>query len=102
MKSTFLRFGKTNKVLSDNCPQYASRQVRHFTKTYDFTHETSSPEYFQSNGLLKHGKSTIGNRNLALLTVTTTSKTNFESHQIHLLHQTLILVTKLACYIQWH
>ena len=43
--------GITQKVVSDNGPQYASQDFTMFAKEYDFIHATSSPRYPQSNGL---------------------------------------------------
>ena len=50
MKSTMARHGLPSVVLSDNGPQFSSREIRQFAKQYGFKYVTSSPEYPQSNG----------------------------------------------------
>ena len=58
-KSIFSRHGIPSIVISDNGPEYASRKYRQFAKQWDFQHETSSPEYPQSNGLVERTIQTI-------------------------------------------
>ena len=50
MQSIFAIHGIPDVVISDNGPQYASREFRAFASTYGFTHGTSSPRYPQANG----------------------------------------------------
>ena len=50
MKSIFSEFGIPSKLISDNGPQYASEEFRKFTVEYGIKHQTSSPNYPQSNG----------------------------------------------------
>jgi transposase InsO family protein len=50
LKSSFSRFGIPGDVISDNGPQYTSREFSHFARTWGFHHTTSSPGYPQSNG----------------------------------------------------
>ena len=50
MKSIMARHGLPSVVVSDNGPQFSSREFTQFAKQYGFKHVTSSPEYPQSNG----------------------------------------------------
>jgi transposase InsO family protein len=50
LKSIFSRHGIPETVMSDNGPQYTSKEFKEFAKCYNFTHITSSPHYPQSNG----------------------------------------------------
>ena len=74
----FTTHGIPEIVFSDNGPPFNSRTFAQFAKDYHFTHQTSSPEYPQSNGkveatikiaknIIKKTKKTNGNINLALL-----------------------------------
>ena len=49
MKSIMARHGLPSVVVSDNGPQFSSREFRQFAMQYGFKHETSSLEYPQSN-----------------------------------------------------
>ena len=90
MKSSLLRFTIPEEIVSDNESQYTSRELREFTKVYNFRHMTSSPEYPQNNGLaertnqtvkktLKKARLSLEGLYLALLALTTTPKANFKS-----------------------
>ena len=50
-KDSFGRHGIPEEIVSDNGPQYTSKQFRNFVKNLKITHTTSSPHYPQSNGL---------------------------------------------------
>ena len=75
MKSIMARHGLPSVVVSDNGPQFSSREFREFAMQYGFKHVTSSPEYPQSNGnavqivkrLLKKAKENYEDPYLALL-----------------------------------
>lgn len=50
LKTVFSVFGIPETFLSDNGPNYVSKDFVNFTKDYGFTHVTSSPLYAQANG----------------------------------------------------
>ena len=51
--------GIPSTFLGDNGPQFDSREMREFAKSYNFTHVTSSPHYLQSNGLAERMVRTV-------------------------------------------
>lgn len=51
LKAAFARHGIPEVVVSDNGPQYASKEFETFSQTWEFKHTTASPHYPQSNGL---------------------------------------------------
>ncbi|XP_015767458.1 PREDICTED: uncharacterized protein K02A2.6-like [Acropora digitifera] len=50
MKAHIARFGIPNKPMSDNGPNFTSREFKLFSDSYSNEHITSSPTYAQSNG----------------------------------------------------
>ena len=50
LKNIFARHGIPELVFSDNGPQYDSKDFKTFSESWQFTHDTSSPHYPQSNG----------------------------------------------------
>ena len=50
LKTISMRFGIPDTVRSDNGPQFDSAECAAFTKSYGFSHKTSSPIFPQSNG----------------------------------------------------
>ena len=60
-KSIFARFGVAEIVLSDNCPQFNSREFLKFSQDNTFTHLTSSPYDSQGNGEAERAVQTVKN-----------------------------------------
>ena len=54
MKSVFARYGIPKTIVSDNGPQYLSFQFHQFCKIYDISHDPSSPEHPNANGLAEN------------------------------------------------
>ena len=50
MKKIFPRQGFPEVVISDNGPQYASKEFKEFSKSWNFHHYTSSPHHPKGNG----------------------------------------------------
>ena len=48
-------------MVTDNGPQYSSREFSKFAETYGFKHTTSSPRFPQSNGEAERGVQTVKN-----------------------------------------
>jgi len=54
MKQHFAVHGIPSKLLMDNGPQFASREVKSFASKWSFDHVTSSPYFPQSNGFAEN------------------------------------------------
>jgi len=50
LKKNFARHGRPEVVVSDNGPQYTSKEFVNFAVTWGFKHQTSSPGNSQANG----------------------------------------------------
>ena len=59
IKKMFSIHGIPKEVFSDNGPQYVSKNFKYFSKTWDFIHDSSSPEFPQSNGLVEREIQTV-------------------------------------------
>lgn len=59
LKQNFARYGIPETVVSDNGPQYSSRNFKKFAEEWCFNHITSSPYYAQSNGKSERSVQTI-------------------------------------------
>ena len=60
-KSIFARHGIPSEVISDNGPQYSSKDFSLFAKQWEFKHTTVSPLYPQANGLVEKEVKTVKN-----------------------------------------
>ena len=79
LRPMFARHGIPEVLRSDNGPQYASEEFEKFANTYEFSHNTTSPHFPQSNGLVERMVETVkqllqhsSDLNLALLTYRST------------------------------
>ena len=59
LRSIFSRLGIPKVLISDNGPQYASKAMEDFAKSYGFNHITSSPHYPQGNALAERTVKTV-------------------------------------------
>lgn len=59
LKNIFSRQGIPDVVMSDNGPEFSSRQFKEFTCDWKFQHKTSSPRYPQSNGQVERAIQTV-------------------------------------------
>ena len=59
MKSIFTRHNIPETLISDNGPQFSADSFAQFAKEFDFQHQTSSPNYPQSNGGVERAVKTV-------------------------------------------
>ncbi|XP_048236437.1 uncharacterized protein K02A2.6-like [Haliotis rufescens] len=55
LKIHFSRHGIPNQLISDNGPQFVSKEFSSFTKVWDIVHCTSSPRHPNANGKAESG-----------------------------------------------
>ena len=58
-KRIFSRYGIPKTVMSDNGPEFTGKAFVNFSKSWDFEHDTSSPNYAESNGLVERTIQTV-------------------------------------------
>ena len=61
LKSIFARHEIPDIVVTDNGPQYSSKEFKEFTELYAFFHITSSPYYPRGNGEAERAVRTLKN-----------------------------------------
>ena len=59
IKNIFSIHGIPKILFSDNGPQYVSKEFRNFNSTWDIEHDSSSPEYLQTNCLVEREIQTV-------------------------------------------
>ena len=59
LQAIFSRHGVPSVFMSDNGPQFSSKEMKEFADIYGFTLVTSSPHYAQSNGLAEQTIQTV-------------------------------------------
>ena len=59
LKSIFARHGTPRNAMSDNDPQFSSKEFKEFKNKWEFTRTTSSPTYPKSNGMAERAVQTI-------------------------------------------
>ena len=58
-KRIFSKFGIPKTVMCDNGPEFIGKAYKNFSKNWDFEHDTSSPTYPESNGLVERTIQTV-------------------------------------------
>ena len=61
MKKIFSRHGIPKELFTDGGRQFAAKEFKQFTKDWDFIHDSSSPHFPQSNGMVERTVQTIKN-----------------------------------------
>ena len=59
MKKIFSRHGIPKELFTDGGPQFVAKEFKKFTKDWDFVHDSSSPHFPQSNGMVECTVQTI-------------------------------------------
>ena len=55
----FSQYDISKEPITDNGPEFTSHHFKKFSKSWDFTQQTVSPRYHQSNGLVKRSIQTV-------------------------------------------
>ena len=58
-KKIFSQYGIPKELITDNRPEFTSHHFKKFTKSWDFKHQTVSPYYHQSNGVVERSIQTV-------------------------------------------
>ena len=92
----FARHGIPTTLLSDNGPQFSSKEFQDFTTAYCFQHVTSRPHSPQANGLAEHTVRTVkkllqGSKDLFLALL------SYRTTPLHM-HDTTFLKTQIFCF----
>ena len=53
------QFGTPKELVTNNGREFSSHYFKSISKTWDFEHQTSSPHFHQSNGLVEHSIQTV-------------------------------------------
>ena len=59
LKTIFARFGMPEILVTDNGPQFASKEFEAFAKSWSFNHAITSPRYPHSNGKAENAVRTV-------------------------------------------
>ena len=59
LKAQFARYNVPDTAVSDNGPQFSTKEFATFSKSWGFTHVTSLPRYPQSNGKAENAVKTL-------------------------------------------
>jgi len=59
LKTIIARFGIPEILVTDNGPQFASKEIEAFAMSWSFNHTTTSPRYPQSNGKAANAVKTV-------------------------------------------
>ena len=52
-KKIISQYGIPKELITDNGPEFTSHQIKKFSKSWNFKHQTVSPHDHQSNGLVE-------------------------------------------------
>ena len=58
-KKIFSQYGIPKELITDNRPEFTSHHFKKFIKSWDFKHQTVSPYYHQSNGVVERSIQTV-------------------------------------------
>ena len=92
LKPHFARYGIPDTLVSDNGPQFVSKEFQEFSEKFQFRHGTTSPYHHQSNGkaesavkqakrILRTSKASGDDVHLALLAVRNTPAQRLFNHR---------------------